>query len=76
MWGLPKKYFYPEKLLNHAFSLLKDKGQMLIVNQGEYEAIEQKKLLDQIGVQYVELGEISSKYLEYRHKRFGFCVKK
>ena len=41
-WGLPKKYFYPEKLLDHAYNLLNQNGEMLIVNQGEKEFEVQK----------------------------------
>ena len=36
-WGLPKKFFCPEKLLKHAYSLLNQNGQMLILNQKEIE---------------------------------------
>ena len=75
-WGLPKKEFYPQKLLSHAFSLLEKNGEMLIINQGEAEYEVQKQFLDKLGIQYRELGEIQSKYFEYKHKRFGFLIKK
>ena len=45
-WGLPKKFFCPEKLLNHAYSLLSETGQLLIINQGEEEALKQIEILD------------------------------
>ena len=76
MWGLPKKYFYPEKLLAHAYNLLCEQGQMLIVNQGETEAQKQKEMFDKLGVEYVDLGEVKSEYFQYKHKRFGFLVRK
>ena len=76
MWGLPKKYFYPEKLLAHAVTLLKEKGQMLIVNQGEYEAQVQKELLEKLDILYSDLEEISSEYFQYKHKRYGVLIHK
>lgn len=75
-WGLPQKLFYPEKLINHAYSLLEENGAMLIINQGELEAQVQKNLLEKNNINYKELGEISSKYFEYKFKRFGFLVSK
>jgi len=73
-WGLPKKYFCPEQLLNHAYSLLNDGGQMLIVNQGEKEANIQKELFDKLGLGFEYLGEIKSEFFEYRNRRYGFFL--
>ena len=56
MWGLPKKLFYPEKLIKHAYSLLKQNGQMLIINQGEIEFQEQKNFLNNLNIKYEEKG--------------------
>ena len=75
-WGLPKKYFCPEKMLSHAFSLLNDGGQMLIINQGEKEKEIQKKMLEKIDVDFEFLGEIKNSYYQYSNKRFGFLVRK
>ncbi len=75
-WGLPKKYFCPEKLLRHAYSILNEGGEMLIINQGEEEAKVQKELLDRIEASYEELGEVKSEFFEYKNKRYGFLVKK
>ena len=75
-WGLPKKYFYPEKLLHHAFSLLKSNGQMLIINQGEAEALVQKELLNKLNIPYKNLGKISSEHFQYKNKRFGVLINK
>ena len=75
-WGLPKKLFYPEKLLNHAFNLLNKQGQMLIINQGEFEAQTQKELLEKLSIKYADLGEITSTYFQYKHKRYGIIVEK
>ena len=75
-WGLPKKFFYPKKLLNHAFSLLNKNGEMLIINQGEVEAKIQEDLLNELNIQYKKLGEITSKNFQYQNKRYGFLIKK
>lgn len=75
-WGLPKKYFYPERLLRHAYTLLNSGGQMLIINQGEVEAKEQEHLLKKLNINFTSLGEIKSEHFEYKNKRFGYLVKK
>ena len=75
-WGLPEKFFMPEKLLTHAFNLLKKDGQMLIINQGEKEMELQKGLLEKLNIPFVFLGEIESEFYKYQNKRFGFLVKK
>lgn len=75
-WGLPEKYFYPEKLLQHAYSLLKENGEMLIINQGKTESQVQKLMLEKLNIRHEEIGEIKSEYFEYKNKRFGYFVKK
>jgi len=75
-WGLPKKYFYPEKLLAHAYFLLNDNGQMLIVNQGEKERDIQKKMLLELGIYFEFLGEIKNDFFKYKNIRYGFLIKK
>ena len=75
-WGLPRKFFCPEKLLLHAYNLLNVTGQMLIINQGKEEFEFQKKILKNLGIPYQDLGEIKSEYFEYKNKRFGVLVKK
>ena len=73
-WGLPEKYFMPEKLLYHAFSLLKNGGQMLIVNQGEKEASAQKLLFEKLNIKYTEKGIVKSDFLEYKNDRYAFVT--
>ena len=75
-WGLPVKYFCPEKLLEHAYGLLKTNGQLLIINQGENEAKVQEKYLKKLKIPYKELGEILNEYYEYQNKRYGFLITK
>ena len=76
LWGLPEKYFYPEKLLKHAFRLLENNGQMLIVNQGEKEAQMQENMLKNLNIPYKSLGKIENEFFTYQNKRFGFIINK
>ena len=73
-WGLPKKYFMPQELLEHAAELLKK--EMFIVNQGEQEAEIQQKLLDRAGLQYKFLGEVESSIELFKNPRYGFLISK
>lgn len=76
-WGLPKKYFCPEKLLNHIYSnLLNENGQLLVINQGIEEAELQKNLLDKLNIDYKFLGEIENNFFYYKNKRFGYLISK
>ena len=73
-WGLPKKYFMPEKLLEHAYNLLN--RQMVVINQGEVEAEIQQKMLDSAGIKYKSLGKIEDSNLIFKISRYGFLVSK
>lgn len=75
-WGLPERFFMPESLFLHAYSLMKDEGQMLIVNQGEKERIAQKCLIEKLNIPYEELGLIHSEFLEYKNERYGYLIRK
>lgn len=76
-WGLPKKYFCPEKLLNHVYiNLLNENGQLLIINQGQEEAELQKDLLVKLNIDYKFLGEIENNFFYYKNKRFGYLIRK
>lgn len=73
-WGLPMVYFMPEKLLLHARSLLKQGGQMLIINQGIDETELQKNLLNKTDIKYEEKGIVKSEFLQYKNDRYAFLV--
>lgn len=75
-WGLPKNYFYPKRLLKHAYNLLNTGGQLLIINQGDIEAKAQKSMLDELKIPYTYLGEIKSDHFEYQNSRFGYLIQK
>lgn len=75
-WGLPKKHFNPKKLLKHAYSLLNNGGEMLIINQGKEEAKVQERFLKELNIKFTPLGEITSKHFKYQNKRYGYLIKK
>ena len=75
-WGLPEKFFMPEKLLQHAYKILEHNGQMLIINQGEKETLIQKQMLDKLRIKYEEKGIVKSEFMEYKNNRYAFLIKK
>lgn len=75
-WGLPLKYFKPEKMLQHAYDLLNEGGSLFIVNQGEVEYKVQRELCEILNIYYIALGEIKSKFLDYEIPRYGILIKK
>ena len=72
-WGLPLKYFKPKEMLSHAVDLLKDKGELLIINQGESEYLIQKELNEKLGLKAQYFGEIEDKFNLFKNKRY--CTK-
>lgn len=75
-WGLPRKYFCPEKLLSHAYKILNKDGQMLIINQGEEEKEEQKELLEILNIPYEYKGKVKSRFYDYKRERFAYLINK
>lgn len=73
-WGLPKKYFKPEKMLKHAYKLLNPGGQIFIINQGEAEYETQKELCQKLNIEYTPLGEVKSEFFNYK-QRYGILIK-
>ncbi len=71
-WELPKKFYEPERLLNHVWSLLAPGGVLLLVNQEEEEAEVQAKMFAAAGISVEPLGVIESPVSPYRVRRFGF----
>lgn len=53
-WGLPMKYYQPEKMLEHAYKLLENEGIILIVNQSGIEKDKQAELLNTLGIKFTE----------------------
>ena len=75
-WGLPLKYFRPEEMLSHAYSLLNENGEMLIFNQGENEYNIQKELISKLGLNCKLIGEVENEFNPYRNKRFCSIIVK
>jgi len=73
-WGLPARYFQPQRLLEKASSLLADDGVMMIINQGEHEADVQQALFDTVSVKAEPLGRIDSVFSPFKQPRYGWVV--
>lgn len=74
-WGLPKKYFQPEKMLTHALNSLNENGEIFIINQGEDEYKIQKALCEKLNITYTPLGEVKSEFLQYQIPRYSVLIK-
>ena len=57
-------------MLAHAYNLLHNKGELLILNQGEEEYDIQKKMNEKLGVKSNYLGEIEDDLNIFGNKRF------
>lgn len=75
-WGLPQKYFHPEKMLAHAYNLLSEGGKIFIINQGESEFNAQKELCDSLKLTYFCIKDVESKFLSYKFARHIVLVNK
>lgn len=75
-WGLPRRFFQPQALLEHAWSLLEPGGRLFVVNQGAAEAEVQRGLFEQAGIPAEPLGEIVSTLSPFRRPRYGWLAQK
>lgn len=78
-WGLPRRFFQPELLLRHVLELLSPGGALLIVNQGETERDEQRRLLNAANVPAAWLttfGPLDSPLSNFRRTRWGIRIVK
>lgn len=71
-WGLPARFFEPERLLRHAIERLAPGGVLFIVNQGEEEATVQSSLFGAVGADAESLGRIDSVVSPFKKPRFGW----
>jgi hypothetical protein len=69
-WGLPSKYFLPERMLNHAVELLKNNSKIFIVNQGEEEYLKQIELCKNLALNFIPIGKIESVFQVFKNDRF------
>jgi len=74
-WGLPKRYFQPKKMLQHALNSLNPGGKILVINQGEIEYNTQRELCEKLDADFAQLGEIKSDFLTYKYPRFATIIK-
>lgn len=78
-WGLPTEYCQPEAFLRHLVSLLRPGGWLLILNQGDVEAQEQRRLLEHLDpaeYQIDDVGPMPDSFLPYRFPRYGWRCRK
>jgi hypothetical protein len=82
-WSLPSRYFCPEQMLAHVIGLLAPGGSLWVVNQGELECEEQRRLFDLVRAQasvpdwtYQEVGLLSDPVGFFTHPRYGWVVTK
>lgn len=72
-WGLPDKYFQPQELFNHAYSLLNKNGKILIINQTKEEYEAQQKIIT--GLEYYS-EKLESPFYKYKQQRYVTIVEK
>lgn len=69
-WGLPQNTHQPLKLLEQAWASVKPGGVLLVVNQGEKEAAEQRKLFQAANITIREAFPFDSILYQYPLRRF------
>lgn len=69
-WGLPLKHFKPLEMLKHSYNLLKEGGEILIINQGIDEYNIQKEMNERLNLEAIYFGEIQDNYGIYKNKRY------
>lgn len=75
-WGLPRRYYQPIAMLQHAYDLLAPDGTMLIINQGEWENEVQQRLFIATDIQAESLGQVSSQFSPFQQPRFAWRAQK
>lgn len=71
-WGLPRRFFAPEKLLRHVAALLAPGGALIVVNQGESERNTQSELFTSLGLSPDDLGRIDTPLSPFHRPRYAF----
>jgi hypothetical protein len=70
-WGLPRRFFAPERLFRHVVDRLEPDGALLVVNQGEGERDTQRALFSDAGLVAQDLGQLTSPLSPFKRPRFG-----
>ena len=69
-WGLPLRYFKPLEMLEYAYNLLNQNGELLIINQGEEEYKIQQELYKNLNLSPILYDEIQDKFDLFKNKRY------
>lgn len=75
-WQLPRRFYQPTALLQHAYNLLAPGGTLFIVNQGEWETGVQQRLFIATSIQADFLGQVDSEFSPFQQPRFGWRINK
>jgi len=75
-WGLPLRYFKPLEMLNHAYNLLNQSGELIIINQGEEEYEIQQNLCKKLNILPILYGEQDDRFGLFKNKRYCLKIKK
>lgn len=75
-WGLPARFFAPERMLQHIHGLLAPGGCLFISHNTQAEARAQAVLLDQCNLNYVDRLSMRSPFAPERERHPGWLVKK
>lgn len=74
-WGLPRAQLNPARLLLHVYHLLKPGGILIIVNQGEAERDEQRRLLETNGLAITLQTSFESPLYNFDARRYVTVVR-
>ena len=75
-WGLPRRFYQPTALLQHAYDLLAPGGTLLIINQGEWETEVQQRLFTATSIKADFLGQVESEFSPFQQPRFAWRIDK
>ena len=64
-WGLPRRYFGPQRIFEHAFESLRPGGAVIIMNHTEAERQRQLELLEECGFEILRTGGAASALVDY-----------
>ncbi|KAF0192734.1 MAG: Uncharacterized protein FD165_504 [Gammaproteobacteria bacterium] len=75
-WRLPRRFYQPDLLLQHAWSRLLPDGLMFVVNQGDRETAEQRRLFTNHGIPANFVGELTSVFSGFSQPRYAWTATK
>lgn len=64
-WGLPRRCFLPNRIFEHARTLLKPGGIAIVMNHTEAERLRQLELLVACGYEIIRSGPVTSELVDY-----------